>query len=63
MKLKEGKFQFENFLMFEDLTSNLFNSIAICHKRKPSQKNLHPFEKLSSIFCLFENLLMFEDLT
>jgi hypothetical protein len=57
MKLQEGKLQFENLLMFEDFTSNLSHSIAICHKTKLQQENLYPFEKFSSIFRLFLKLV------
>jgi len=35
MKLQTKKIQFENLLMFKDLTSNISHSIAICHKTKP----------------------------
>jgi hypothetical protein len=37
-ELQMGKFQVENLLMFEDLTSNLSHLITICHKTKPLQE-------------------------
>jgi hypothetical protein len=53
MKLQARKFEFENFLVFEDLISNLSRLVGICHKTKHQQKNLQTFEKISSSFHLF----------
>jgi hypothetical protein len=52
MKLHAKKLEFENFLMFEDLTLNLSYFVGICHKTKHQQKNLQTFHKLSSTFHL-----------
>jgi hypothetical protein len=43
------KIQFENFLMFEDIISNLSCFVSICHKTKHQQENLQTLKKIFNL--------------